>query len=316
MNMMNTTYFYDSDLYGGTVDHIASSIVFSGDMNELDKFCKRWYNRIDSISDEKQRMDVFIHLLVDLSQGLRAKKNIQMKLVVSDNFFMDFLFFISIFSTEEINLVTEIDIQHEYVRWVKQGFPQKLVRAANIGDLKILGDMFGHSYEGNEIIRNAILGHTYHSIELSMLQQSYSPLISKYVENRIPIFFKMFKSVRENIVVPSLDGESDFYDLYNRIAKDEKEKELIFSINPKIPNLFKVIEFLIRNINETMYVFVSKEIKDLENFCKQSLVLIWGLWLGTAQEISMVPPEWYVKYRSFLDDMFGERSFENTPSLR
>lgn len=25
--MMNTTYFYDSDLYGGTVDHIASSIV-------------------------------------------------------------------------------------------------------------------------------------------------------------------------------------------------------------------------------------------------------------------------------------------------
>lgn len=116
MNMMNTTYFYDSDLYGGTVDHIASSIVFSGDMNELDKFCKRWYNRIDSISDEKQRMDVFIHLLVDLSQGLRAKKNIQMKLVVSDNFFMDFLFFISIFSTEEINLVTEIDIQHEYVR--------------------------------------------------------------------------------------------------------------------------------------------------------------------------------------------------------
>ena len=198
-------------------------------MNELDKFCKRWYNRIDSISDEKQRMDVFIHLLVDLSQGLRAKKNIQMKLVVSDNFFMDFLFFISIFSTEEINLVTEIDIQHEYVRWVKQGFPQKLVRAANIGDLKILGDMFGHSYEGNEIIRNAILGHAYHSIELSMLLQSYSPLISKYVENRIPIFFKMFKSVRENIVVPSLDGESDFYDLYNRIAKDEKrEKNLFF----------------------------------------------------------------------------------------
>ena len=78
---MNTTYFYDSDLYGGTVDRIASSIVFSGDMNELDKFCKRWYNRIDSISDEKQRMDVFIHLLVDLSQGLRAKKNIQMKIL-------------------------------------------------------------------------------------------------------------------------------------------------------------------------------------------------------------------------------------------
>ena len=90
----------------------------------------------------------------------------------------------------------------------------------------------------------------------------------------------------------------------------------VFSINPKIPNLFKVIEFLIQNINETMYVFVSKEIKDLENFCKQSLVLIWGLWLGTAQEISMVPLEWYVKYRSLLDDMFGERSFENTPSLR
>lgn len=33
--MMNTTYFYDSDLYGGTVDHIASSIVFSGDMKNL-----------------------------------------------------------------------------------------------------------------------------------------------------------------------------------------------------------------------------------------------------------------------------------------
>lgn len=101
---MNTTYFYDSDLYGGTVDHIASSIVFSGDMNELDRFCKRWYNRIDSISDEKQRMDVFIHLLVDLSQGLRVKKNIQMKLVISDNFFMDFLLFLSIFPQKKLIL--------------------------------------------------------------------------------------------------------------------------------------------------------------------------------------------------------------------
>lgn len=315
MNMMNTTYFYDSDLYGGTVDHIASSIVFSGDMNELDRFCKRWYNRIDSISDKKQRMDVFIHLLVDLSQGLRVKKNIQMKLVISDNFFMDFLLFLSIFSTKEVNLVKEIDIQHEYVRWIKQSFPQQLVRAAKIGDLKILGDMFGHGYEGNEVIRNAILGHVYHSTELSMLQHSYSPLVNKYVENRIPIFFKMFKPVREKMVVPSLDGESDFYDLYNKIAKDENEKEFTFSINPEIPNLFKVIEFLIRNINEMMFEFVSKDIKVLEKYCKQSLVLIWGLWLGTAQEISMVPLDWYVKYRSLLDDMFGEGSFDNITPL-
>ena len=313
--MMNTTYFYDSDLYGGSVNHIASSIVLSGDANELERFCRLWINRIDDIKDGKQQMDTFIQLLVDISQCLRDKRNIRIKLVISDNFFMDFLLFLSIFSTKEVNLVKEIDIFHEYVRWFNQSFPQQLVRAANIDDLKILGDMFGHGYEGNEVIRNVILGHEYQSTELSMLQYSYSPLVNKYVENRIPIFLRMFKSVRENMVVPSLDGESDFYDLYNKIAKDENEKELTFSINPEIPNLFKVIEFLIRNINEMIYVFVSKDIKVLDKYCKHSLVLIWGLWLGTAQEISMVPPDWYVKYRSLLDDMLGEGSFENITSL-
>ena len=313
--MMNTTYFYDSDLYGGSVNHIASSIVLSGEANELERFCRLWINRIDDIKDEKQRMDIFIHLLVDISQCLRDKRNIKIKLVISDNFFMDFLLFLSIFSTKEVNLVKDIDILHEYVRWINQSFPQQLVRAANISDLKILGDLFGHGYEGNEVIRNAILGHEYDSTEFSMLQHSYSPLVNKYAENRIPIFFKMFKSARGNMVVPSLDGESDFYDLYNKIAKDENEKELTFSINPEIPNLFKVIEFLIRNINEMMYVFVTKDIKVLEKCCKQSLVLIWGLWLGTAQEISMVPPDWYVNYRSLLNDMFGERSFDNITHL-
>lgn len=312
---MNTTYFYDSDLYGGTVDRIASSIVFSGDKNELDKFCKRWYNRIVSISDEKQRMDVFIHLLVDLSQVLRAKKNIQMKLVVSDNFFMDFLFFISIFSTKEINLVTEIDIQHEYVRWVKQGFPQKLVKVLNLNDLKTLGDMFGQEYEENDVIQGAILSHKYEATELSMLQSSYSSFVCKYAENRIPIFFKMLRSARDKVVVPSTGEKDEFYELYNKIAKDENEKEFIFSVNPEFPNLFKVIEFLIRNINEMMFVFVSKDIKVLEKYSKQSLVLIWGLWLGTALEISMVPHYWYVKYRSLLDDMFGEGSFDNITPL-
>lgn len=315
MNMMNTTYFYDSDLYGGTIDRIASSIVFSGDMNELDKFSKRWYNRIVSISDEKQRMDVFIHLLVDLSQVLRAKKNIQMKLVVSDNFFMDFLFFISIFSTKEINLVTEIDIQHEYVRWVKQGFPQKLVKVLNLNDLKTLGDMFGQEYEENDVIQGVILSHKYETTELSMLQSSYSSFVCKYAENRIPIFFKMLRSARDKVVVPSTGEKDEFYELYNKIAKDENEKEFIFSVNPEFPNLFKVIEFLIRNINEMMFVFVSKDIKVLEKYSKQSLVLIWGLWLGTALEISMVPHYWYVKYRSLLDDMFGEGSFDNITPL-
>lgn len=312
---MNTTYFYDSDLYGGTIDRIASSIVFSGDMNELDKFSKRWYNRIVSISDEKQRMDVFIHLLVDLSQVLRAKKNIQMKLVVSDNFFMDFLFFISIFSTKEINLVTEIDIQHEYVRWVKQGFPQKLVKVLNLNDLKTLGDMFGQEYEENDVIQGVILSHKYETTELSMLQSSYSSFVCKYAENRIPIFFKMLRSARDKVVVPSTGEKDEFYELYNKIAKDENEKEFIFSVNPEFPNLFKVIEFLIRNINEMMFVFVSKDIKVLEKYSKQSLVLIWGLWLGTALEISMVPHYWYVKYRSLLDDMFGEGSFDNITPL-
>lgn len=304
--MMNTTYFYDSDLYGGTVSHIASSIIISGEANELERFCKFWINRIDGIKNGKQRIDTFIHLLVDISQCLRDKKNIQMKLVVSDNYFMDFMLFLSIFSTKEVNLVTENGIQHEYVRWIKRCFPQQLARVANIDDLKVLGDMFGQGYEGNDVIRNVILGHEYNTSELSLLQDSYSPLVSKYAENRIPIFFRMFKSVRDKVVVPSLKFESEFYDLYNKIAKDENEKELTFSINPEFPNLFKVIGFLVRNINEMLYAFVSKDIKEFERSCKHSLVLIWGLWLGTSQEISMIPLDWYVKYRSLLDNMFEE----------
>lgn len=304
--MMNTTYFYDSDLYGGTVSHIASSIIISGEANELERFCKFWINRIDGIKNGKQRIDTFIHLLVDISQCLRDKKNIQMKLVVSDNYFMDFMLFLSIFSTKEVNLVTENGIQHEYVRWIKRCFPQQLARVANIDDLKVLGDMFGQGYEGNDAIRNVILGHEYNTSELSLLQDSYSPLVSKYAENRIPIFFRMFKSVRDKVVVPSLKFESEFYDLYNKIAKDENEKELTFSINPEFPNLFKVIGFLVRNINDMLYAFVSKDIKEFERSCKHSLVLIWGLWLGTSQEISMIPLDWYVKYRSLLDNMFEE----------
>lgn len=303
---MNTTYFYDSDLYGGTVSHIASSIIISGEANELERFCKFWINRIDGIKNGKQRIDTFIHLLVDISQCLRDKKNIQMKLVVSDNHFMDFMLFLSIFSTKEVNLVTENGIQHEYVRWIKRCFPQQLARVANIDDLKVLGDMFGQGYEGNDVIRNVILGHEYNTSELSLLQDSYSPLVSKYAENRIPIFFRMFKSVRDKVVVPSLKFESEFYDLYNKIAKDENEKELTFSINPEFPNLFKVIGFLVRNINDMLYAFVSKDIKEFERSCKHSLVLIWGLWLGTSQEISMIPLDWYVKYRSLLDNMFEE----------
>lgn len=303
---MNTTYFYDSDLYGGTVSHIASSIIISGEANELERFCKFWINRIDGIKNGKQRIDTFIHLLVDISQCLRDKKNIQMKLVVSDNYFMDFMLFLSIFSTKEVNLVTENGIQHEYVRWIKRCFPQQLARVANIDDLKVLGDMFGQGYEGNDVIRNVILGHEYNTSELSLLQDSYSPLVSKYAENRIPIFFRMFKSVRDKVVVPSLKFESEFYDLYNKIAKDENEKELTFSINPEFPNLFKVIGFLVRNINDMLYAFVSKDIKEFERSCKHSLVLIWGLWLGTSQEISMIPLDWYVKYRSLLDNMFEE----------
>lgn len=312
---MNTTYFYDSDLYRGSVNRIASSIVISGEANELERFSKFWINRIDGIQDGKHRMDTFIHLLLDLGQCLRDKKSIEMKLVISDDFFMDFLLFLSIFSTREVNLVTEIDIQHEYLRWLKYHFPQKLAMVANIGDLEVLGDMFWHGYEGGEGIRDAVLGHEYHTSELSLLQNSYSPLVSKYTENRIPIFFKMFKSVRDKIVVPSLDGKSEFYDLYNKIAKDESEKEFTFSITPAFPNLFKVLEFLVRNINDMMFAFVSEEIKDLEKYCKHSLVLIWGLWLGTAQEFSMIPLDWYEKYRSLLDDMFGEGSFENVISL-
>lgn len=304
--MMNTTYFYDSDLYGGTVSHIASSIIISGEANELERFCKFWINRIDGIKNGKQRIDTFIHLLVDISQCLRDKKNIQMKLVVSDNYFMDFMLFLSIFSTKEVNLVTENGIQHEYVRWIKRCFPQQLARVANIDDLKVLGDMFGQGYEGNDVIRNVILGHEYNTSELSLLQDSYSPLVSKYAENRIPIFFRMFKSVRDKVVVPSLKFESEFYDLYNKIAKDENEKEFTFSINPEFPNLFKVIGFLVRNINDMLYAFVSKDIKEFERSCKHSLVLIWGLWLGTSQEISMIPLDWYVKYRSLLDNMFEE----------
>ena len=306
---MNTTYFYDSDLYGGTVNHIASSIVISGGANELERFCKFWINRIDGIKNEKQRMDIFIHLLVDMSQCLRDKKNIQMKLVVSDNYFMDFMLFLSIFSTKEVNLVTENGIQHEYVRWIKRCFPQQLAKVANIDDLKVLGDMFGQGYEGNDVIRNVILGHEYNMSELSLLQDSYSPLVSKYAENRIPIFFRMFKSVRDKVVVPNLKFESEFYALYNKIAKDENEKELTFSINPEIPNLFKVIEFLVRNINDMVYAFVSKDIQDLDRNCKHSLILIWGLWLGTAHEISMIPLDLYVKYRNLLDDMFGKGTF-------
>lgn len=303
---MNTTYFYDSDLYGGTVSHIASSVIISGEANELERFCKFWINRIDGIKNGKQRIDTFIHLLVDISQCLRDKKNIQMKLVVSDNYFMDFMLFLSIFSTKEVNLVTENGIQYEYARWIKRCFPQQLAMVANIDDLKVLGDMFGQGYEGNDVIRNVILGHEYNTSELSLLQDSYSPLVSKYAENRIPIFFRMFKSVRDKVVVPNLKFESEFYDLYNKIAKDENEKELTFSINPEFPNLFKVIGFLVRNINDMLYVFVSKDIKDFERSCKHSLVLIWGLWLGTSQEISMIPLDWYVKYRSLLDNMFGE----------
>ena len=166
--------------------------------------------------------------------------------------------------------------------------------------------MFGQGYEGNDVIRNVILGHEYNTSELSLLQDSYSPLVSKYAENRIPIFFRMFKSVRDKVVVPSLKFESEFYDLYNKIAKDENEKELTFSINPEFPNLFKVIGFLVRNINDMLYAFVSKDIKEFERSCKHSLVLIWGLWLGTSQEISMIPLDWYVKYRSLLDNMFEE----------
>lgn len=37
------------------------------------------------------------------------------------------------------------------------------------------------------------------------------------------------------------------------------------------------------------------------------MILIWGLWLGSAQSVSLIPIPWYVKYRNFLTDFLGKK---------
>lgn len=312
--MKNITYFYDSDLYGGSVYNIASSVELTGDERELDRFCRLWGNRIDEIKDDKHEQDVFVHLLVDLGQCLRDRHSIQMKLLVSDNDFMDFLFFLSIYSTDKVNVVKDIEITKEYSKWVELGYPSLLAKVTSVIGLKTLGDLYAQGYQGKETIKEVLLHHKYQSSELAMLQESYSSQVCKYAENRIPIYFKMFKSVKEKVIVPNVDKNKGFYDLYNKIAKDEGKRQIVFLKDLKGEMFFKILDFLLRKVNEVMAEFISKDVEDIERSCKHSLVLVWGLWLGTAQDLSMIPLDWYLKYRKLLDDMFGKDSLKKGTS--
>ena len=71
-------------------------------------------------------------------------------------------------------------------------------------------------------------------------------------------------------------------------------------------SLIRVLSFLSRHINNYMDIFNSGSLERLDQDQKSILVLIWGLWLSTAKNISLIPIPWYEKYRNMLTCFLGK----------
>lgn len=308
---MNFAYFYDSDLSGQPNHNISSSVLVEGDINNIEKFAVFWKGKIDDANlDEKQINDTFVNLLIDLSLCIKDKNNFKIKLLVLNNIFFDFISFIALFSTGDFNLVRKVDIYQEFSDWQEKGYSELMDKISSVEELEQFSFSYALNHEKNNIIKETLENHKYSLSDLQLLKSTDFPQISKYVKIRIPFYHRMFKLLHtKKIFLPFGHGIDDFCSLFEMVESEEKPNKIAFDSLPQENAIFRVLSFVSNKINEYMFEFLTKELDSIDISHKHAIILIWGLWLGTAFNYSMIPQNWILKYKVLLKDVFDKDIF-------
>lgn len=297
-NRMDKTYFYDSDLYGGSYQNISNCLSISANQENLAKFIAFWENEIKKINTKEEEIDCFLNLLVDLSVKVREEKKFDIKVVVSNADYFDLMSLISTL-LKTFGIKVDVNTAADLFNLWKNSKMTKLIDAAsNMKEIQSLIIAFLKNIKEKE--KFDYDESKYEELDFSYYKSSLNFNISRCVENRLPLYVEVFKHLNAELVVPNTIKEEDFYKLYHILANNNKVKDIVFKESSQNDSMIHILEFVSSRINRYMYDFVTDSLENISSNQKNIIILIWGLWLSTAQNISLIPITWYEKYRKML----------------
>lgn len=302
MNKMVATYFYDSDLFGGSEQYISSSILISFEKAELEHFFVSWNEKVQKIVSGSDEEDVFLSLLIDLSLKIRGTKSFSLKLLLSDSCYYDFMYFLML-------LINECDINkdiaiHIYNLWINYKISEKIDKSLSLDEVKnVVHSFMVYNKDKEEILGNDL---DISDEEWSFYLSNSSIALPRQIENRISFYVELFRQEGPEIYVPHNDSIKSFSRVYDIVAEQKGVKNCRFveASNDTAPN--QVLSFLVRNINLLMARFVETPIDKQSQKQKQAISLVWSLWLGTTQKLSLIPITWFEKYRVLLKELLAK----------
>lgn len=298
---MVTTYFFDSVLFGGSEHYISSSVLISSEKAELEHFFVRWNEKIQYINTGSEE-DVFLSLLLDLSIKLRGENSFSLKLLLSDSCYYDFMYFIMLLTKDcDIDKDTAI---HIYNLWLNYNISGKIDKSMSLDEVKnVVHSFMVYNKDKEEILGNDL---DVSDEEWSFYLSNSSIILPRQIENRISFYVELFRSEEPEIYVPHNDSIKNFSRVYDIVTEQKgiKSCHFIEASNDTAPN--QVLSFLVRNINQLMARFVETPLDKQTQFQKQAISLVWSLWLGTTQKLSLIPVTWYEKYRVLLKELLAK----------
>ena len=301
---MRNTYFYDSDLYGGSCKNISSCLLLSAEQEKLSDFSLFWDDKMSKIKNKDEENDFFLNLLVDLSLKARDVKAFDIMLIIFDSKYFDFMYLLSILSQKSaINVEFSVVPQLFHI-WETLNISELIDNAENMGEIQAVVMSYLKSIKEKNIF--SLDEDEYKNFHFSYFESSSNFNVSRRIVNRLPIYDEIFKFDNAEYCVPNNIIERDFYRLHNVLSNKEKIKRMRFIENDPNDSLERILSFLSIHINIYMDLFNSEPLEKIEQNQKNILVLIWGLWLSTAKNISLVPITWYEKYRNMLTDFLGK----------
>lgn len=302
---MEKAYFYDSDLYGGSYDYISSCISLNANKEDIDKFSMFWNDKISNINNKEEENECFLNLLADLSLKARDLKSFDITFAVSNTEYFDFMYLISTLSQKSNVKIDVSDIPGLFHAWESMGMTALIDNANSMREIRIVVLKYLRYVKEQKYC--AFNEEEYKDFSFSYYESSSNYIVSRRVINRIPIYSEIFKYDNIEFEVPKNIKEKDFYRLYQILARNSKVKKAkFFETNPN-DNTTRVLSFFSTHVNYYMNKFVTVSWENLDLNQKNVMILIWGLWLGSAQSVSLIPIPWYVKYRNLLTDFLGKK---------
>lgn len=264
-----------------------------------------WNDKISNINNKEEENECFLNLLADLSLKARDLKSFDITFVVSNTEYFDFMYLISTLSQKSNVKIDVSDIPGLFHAWESMGMTALIDNANSMREIQIVVLKYLRYVKEQKYC--AFNEEEYKDFSFSYYESSSNYIVSRRVINRIPIYSEIFKYDNIEFEVPKNIKEKDFYRLYQILARNSKVKKAkFFETNPN-DNTTRVLSFFSTHVNYYMNKFVTVSWENLDLNQKNVMILIWGLWLGSAQSVSLIPIPWYVKYRNFLTDFLGKK---------